>query len=77
MQKVVVFNCNLLYNSCMKSEKGVVMKGSIRLVIGFLLVFGAVGGMDTGTDAQLPLQLAIAAVGLLAMYSGTRAMRTE
>lgn len=53
------------------------MRGSIRMVIGFLMVFGAVGGMDHGTDAQLPLQLALAAVGLFAMYSGSRAMRTE
>ena len=33
------------------------MKGTIRFVVGFLLVFGAVGGMETGTDAQLPMQL--------------------
>lgn len=50
------------------------MKGSIRLVVGFLLVFGAVGGMETGTDAQLPLQLVVAAVGLFCMYSGVKAM---
>ena len=60
----------------MKSEKGVVMKGSIRLVIGFLLVFGAVGGMETGTDAQLPAQLAVAALGLFSMYSATKAMKS-
>jgi len=52
------------------------MRGSIRLVVGFLMVFGAVGGMETGTDAQLPLQLLVAGVGLYAMYSGTRAMQT-
>jgi hypothetical protein len=74
MQKVVVFNCNLGHNRCMKCGKGVVMKGSIRVFIGFLLVFGAVGGMDTGTDAELPVQLAVAVVGLLSMYSGAKAM---
>lgn len=52
------------------------MKGSIRLVIGFLMVFGAVGGIETGTDAQLPLQLFVAGLGLYAMYSGTKAMKT-
>ncbi len=36
----------------------------IRLVIGFLLVFGAVGGMDNGTDAQLPYQIAMVVVAL-------------
>lgn len=51
------------------------MKGSIRFFVGFLMVFGAVGGMEMGTDAQLPIQLAVAAVGLLAMYSGTRALK--
>ena len=51
------------------------MKGSIRFVVGFLLVFGAVGGMDNGTDAQLPIQIAIAAVGLFSMYSATKAIQ--
>ena len=73
MQKVVVFNCNLGHNSCMKCEKGVVMKGSIRIIIGFFLVFGAVGGMDNVPDA-LMTQIAIAIVGLGFMYSGTKAM---
>jgi len=57
----------------MKCEKGVVMKGSIRIIIGFLLVFGAVGGMDNVPDA-LMTQIAIAIVGLGFMYSGTKAM---
>ena len=43
----------------------------IRFVIGFLLVFGAVGGMDNGTDAELPAQLAIAMLGLLSMAMGS------
>ena len=73
MQKVVVFNCKLGHNRCMKCEKGVVMKGSIRIIIGFLLVFGAVGGMDNVPDA-LMTQIAIAIVGLGFMYSGTKAM---
>ncbi len=73
MQKVVVFNCKLGHNRSMKSEKGVAMKGSIRLVIGFLLVFGAVGGMDTVPDALLE-QVAVAIVGLGVMFSGIKAM---
>lgn len=44
----------------------------IRIVIGFLLVFGAVGGMENGTDAQLPAQLTIAVIGLLSMMFGAR-----
>lgn len=51
------------------------MKGSIRFFVGFLMVFGAVGGMETGTDAQLPIQLAVAMVGLLSMASGSRYLK--
>ena len=51
------------------------MKGSIRFIVGLVLTLGAVGGMENGTDAQLPLQLAIAVVGLLSMYSVTRALK--
>lgn len=51
------------------------MKGSIRFVVGLLVVFGAVGGMETGTDAQLPLQLAVTALGLFSMYSASKAMK--
>jgi hypothetical protein len=46
----------------------------IRFVIGFLIVFGAVGGMETGTDAELPMQLALAGFGLLCMYFGGNAL---
>jgi hypothetical protein len=57
----------------MKSEKGVVMKGSIRLAVGFLLVFGAVGGMDNVPDALLQ-QTIVAILGLGIMFSGVKAM---
>ena len=49
------------------------MKGTIRFVVGLLMVFGAVGGMETGTDAQLPMQLGLALVGLLVLASGAGA----
>ncbi len=49
------------------------MKGSIRLVIGFLLVFGAVGGLDN-PENPVSAGLALAVVGLGLMYSGTKAM---
>jgi hypothetical protein len=48
------------------------MKGSIRIILGFLITFGAVGGLDAGNDL-LACSLA-AAAGLLMMYSGTRAI---
>jgi len=46
----------------------------IRVILGLFLVFGAVGGMDNGTDAELPYQIALAVVGLLIMYFGVRKM---
>ncbi len=50
------------------------MKGSIRMVIGFLLVFGAVGGMDVGPAEDFYYQLAGAVIGLGLMFSGVNAM---
>ena len=49
------------------------MKGSIRAGIGFLIAFGAVGGMEDPANSLL-VGMAIAAVGLALMYSGVRAM---
>ena len=48
------------------------MKGSIRLIVGILVVFGAVGGIDAGNDL-LPC-VALAVLGLFVMSSGVRAM---
>lgn len=41
--------------------------GMIRLVVGLLLVFGAVGGMDHNPEGPLSLQLAIALAGIALM----------
>lgn len=49
------------------------MVGSIRAFLGFLLCFGAVGGMDNGSD--LVACVATAAVGLAIMASGVSAMK--
>jgi hypothetical protein len=46
----------------------------IRIIVGLFLVFGAVGGMDNGSDSQLPYQIALAVVGLLLMHFGVRKM---
>jgi hypothetical protein len=46
----------------------------IRAIVGFFLVFGAVGGMDNGTDAQLPYLISLAVIGLLLMHLGIRKM---
>jgi len=49
------------------------MQGSIRLVVGLILVFGAVGGLDYGSDMDCVILTIIAMAGLGMMYSGIRA----
>ena len=51
------------------------MAGSIRSVLGFFLVFGAVGGLDNGSD--LASCVACAAVGLALLASGVAAMNAR
>lgn len=49
------------------------MRGSIRSMVGLLIAFGAVGGIDNGS-ALIPCMLA-ALVGLTMMASGVSAMK--
>ena len=49
------------------------MAGSIRTVLGFILVFGAVGGLDAGND--LASCIGLSAIGLAIMASGVFAMK--
>ena len=53
------------------------MKGSIRLGIGFMFVFGAMGGMEHNPETSLLVLIPMACVGLLLMFSGVRAMNNE
>jgi hypothetical protein len=57
----------------MMNEKGVVMKGSIRIVVGFLVAFGAVGTLDYDPSASVLVQGGLALVGILIMASGAKA----
>jgi hypothetical protein len=58
----------------MMIEKELKMQGSIRTFIGFMLVFGAVGGMDQPENSLL-LECVLAAIGLALMASGVNAMK--
>lgn len=49
------------------------MAGSIRTLVGFLLVFGAVGGLDAGSD--LASCIGLSAIGLALLASGVFAMK--
>jgi hypothetical protein len=42
----------------------------IRAILGFLMVFGAVGGMDNGSDEQLLGLMMVAIGGLMIMAAG-------
>lgn len=48
------------------------MNGCIRLFLGLFLVFGSVGGIENGTDSNLLVQIALAAIGLIIMHSGAK-----
>lgn len=51
------------------------MQGSIRFVVGLMLVIGAVGGIELGgTDYELYIGTVIAIVGLFVMGSGAKAI---
>lgn len=51
------------------------MKGSIRFIAGFAVVFGSVGAIETGPSLAVPLLLAVA--GLAVMASGADALKSR
>ena len=53
------------------------MKGSIRFILGFFLVMGGVGGMETSAELFPLDSLAIVVVGLISMISGGIAINKE
>jgi hypothetical protein len=52
------------------------MQGSIRTIIGLIIVMAAAGGLDNATDSQLFPIIAIAIAGLGLMASGVSAMKS-
>lgn len=67
-------NSGFLYNYGMKIEKERKMRGSIRMFIGFFLLWGAAGGLDFPENSVLAC-LTVAVVGALIGLSGLAAMR--
>ena len=52
----------------------------IRVIVGFLLVFGAVGGMDAqplASNAVFAAQLGFAVLGLILMYFGSQKLSKQ
>ena len=51
------------------------MRGSIRMLVGFLIAFGAVGSIEIDPNANLMLEMILAGAGLALMFSGVNAMK--
>ena len=51
------------------------MRGSIRMLVGFLIVFGAVGSIEVDPNANLMLEMILAGAGLALLFSGVNAMK--
>lgn len=69
---MLYFNSVILYNYYIELiNEGNMM---IRVIVGLLVTLGAVGGIETAPDAQLPLLVGIAAIGLVTMYFGTKSI---
>jgi hypothetical protein len=51
------------------------MRGSIRMLVGFLIVFGAVGTMEIDPNSDLLVQTIIAIAGLAVVLTGVSAMQ--
>jgi hypothetical protein len=51
------------------------MPGTIRLMVGLLIVFGAIGTIEVDPNASLIGMIALASVGLYVMFSGVKAMK--
>ena len=51
------------------------MRGSIRMLVGFLIVFGAVGSIEIDPNANLMIEMILAGAGLALMFSGVNAMK--
>jgi hypothetical protein len=62
------------------SDKEIDMRGSIRMIVGLVVVMGAVGGLDNTLDSQVTQLIscmALAVGGLGLMYSGVSAMNAR
>jgi hypothetical protein len=53
------------------------MRGSVIMLISFLIVFGAVGGIEMNPDADLLTLMMVAIGGLIGMLIGVSVMRED
>ena len=50
------------------------MRGTLRIVLGLIILFGVAGGVDIASDPQLVILGVFAAIGGALMYSGVKAI---
>jgi len=53
------------------------MRGSVIMLVSFLIVFGAVGGIEVNPDADLLTLMMVAIGGLIGMLIGVSVMRED
>jgi hypothetical protein len=53
------------------------MQGVIRMFIGFMLVFGAVGTIEIDPNCNLMAQFGLAMLGLVILFSGVVANKQQ
>ena len=54
-----------------------VMKGSIRFIMGFIMIFGAVGAVENSPYISGVVPLFWGTLGFIMMYWGVTTMRTK
>jgi hypothetical protein len=70
-----VFQCDILeFVQLIKRSK---MRGSVIMLVSFLIVFGAVGGIEVNPDADLLTLMMVAIGGLIGMLIGVSVMRED
>lgn len=52
------------------------MRGSIRMLLGFITLAGVAGGIDTATDGELVSLMGVGVIAALVLYSGMRASKS-
>ena len=52
------------------------MQGTIRVILGLIVLMGVAGGIDTATDAELVILGVFAVIGGGLMASGVKALNT-
>lgn len=53
------------------------MKGTIRILIGFLIVFGVAGTLDNDPSADLTVQYLISSIGVGFLLWGAKGMKNN